>query len=399
MYRVGQDVLVRWSDRKLYFCKVVARPNRREARYCIEFDDQTRDFATSDMLHDADATYADVPCSVCTVKEDLDSVKNRLLVCGRCALGFHQRCHNPIVRGVVPDTWACRLCVELPDEIHGIEDQVLVDQDSDDGEHATRSNTSDTRRKRRRTHHDDDHDDDGKRTDQPFNVVKHEIGLNVKQVCTIQVNVIFSCLVLQDEVIAVKKRGRKPKPKLVAVEEPLAEAHAVDIDNDYTEDKVTTDAKQFAHTVVQDSTPELANDDHAAAVQGQPTAAELNGLAPSANNSDSVSASDEGSSQLVPEQSTSAPVEPSRGANSANDSSMTQQISRVSFVSSARLVSSLRNDSQLQLVPPPHFRQVDASLSNAQPEVFGVHLQCMFLTFAFTESFFGKASFDASKYF
>ena len=109
-FKVGQTVLVRWSDRKLYFCKVVARPSRLDSRYWIQFDDNTREFATEDMLHDERATFSDVPCSVCNKKRHGNApADNDLLVCSQCALGYHQKCHQPPVP-VFVDDWRCDLC-------------------------------------------------------------------------------------------------------------------------------------------------------------------------------------------------------------------------------------------------------------------------------------------------
>ena len=127
-FKLNQDALVRWHDKKLYFCRIVKLPSRRDQRVKIEFDDGSFALVAREELHDGilrmapliatypivnavNATTDDLKCCVCG--DDSSAPPNEIIICDQCTSGYHQNCVEPPVPASEvgsPNSWLCTDC-------------------------------------------------------------------------------------------------------------------------------------------------------------------------------------------------------------------------------------------------------------------------------------------------
>lgn len=109
MFRVGFKVLVRWIDRKLYFCKVIRQPLKPGLDYRVAFEDLSQYEVSPMDIFDVKATIEDIPCTKCLGLASKPG--DKMISCVKCVARFHQHCHEPPILNA--DTkWTCQLCLE-----------------------------------------------------------------------------------------------------------------------------------------------------------------------------------------------------------------------------------------------------------------------------------------------
>ncbi|XP_039299494.1 metal-response element-binding transcription factor 2-like [Nilaparvata lugens] len=117
-FSIGDEVLLNRKDGNFYLGTVVELDNVRE-QCLIKFDDNTSSWShvkhMTRLFPMGDGFDDDVVmCVVCKQSEPQATI----VVCNRCARGYHQLCHQPAISSDSIRKWQCRRCqVPLIDEL------------------------------------------------------------------------------------------------------------------------------------------------------------------------------------------------------------------------------------------------------------------------------------------
>ncbi|XP_065890992.1 uncharacterized protein, partial [Dysidea avara] len=109
-HKIGDVVLVKWRDGKIYFAKIKTIDWNKK-RCVVIFDDKSQDLARFSWIHDVNETTTDIICVKC--KQDSSDKGNEIVLCDQCGYGYHQKCHEVrITQQALDDdsTWVCYFC-------------------------------------------------------------------------------------------------------------------------------------------------------------------------------------------------------------------------------------------------------------------------------------------------
>ncbi|XP_070531782.1 metal-response element-binding transcription factor 2-like [Ptychodera flava] len=108
---LGLDVLARWSD-GLFYLGTIEKVDKEHEKCFVVFEDNSEHWVLFKDLQTGPNYSSDIMCTIC--QDGSSDSPNEIVICDRCNLGYHQKCHKPEIEENVlkPDIpWHCRQCI------------------------------------------------------------------------------------------------------------------------------------------------------------------------------------------------------------------------------------------------------------------------------------------------
>lgn len=104
------EVILAKCDKEVYYAKILSLNHVKKTALLL-FDDDSKEEVGFNNIYSVNETTADIICVIC--KEDRTDLDDDIVLCDICSVGYHQRCHRPIIASEVlaPEVpWQCRYC-------------------------------------------------------------------------------------------------------------------------------------------------------------------------------------------------------------------------------------------------------------------------------------------------
>ncbi|KAK3737459.1 hypothetical protein QZH41_008342, partial [Actinostola sp. cb2023] len=108
-FAIGDVVLAEWED-KLFYAKI--QKIDKVKSYChLIFDDNSVEECPFSKIHSVTETTAEIVCIIC--KDGTSAQPNEIVLCDKCGIGYHQKCHVPPIPAKaleIDEPWMCTYC-------------------------------------------------------------------------------------------------------------------------------------------------------------------------------------------------------------------------------------------------------------------------------------------------
>ncbi|XP_033095442.1 metal-response element-binding transcription factor 2-like [Anneissia japonica] len=110
-YSEGMEVLARWTD-GLSYLGTIQKVDTELKKCFVTFEDNSEHWVLYKDIQKG-LQMGEITCSLCHSGDS--NLPNEIVLCDHCGLGYHQKCHQPVIHQKVllseDEPWVCRQCV------------------------------------------------------------------------------------------------------------------------------------------------------------------------------------------------------------------------------------------------------------------------------------------------